>query len=55
MLAMVVDKVTRMSRLVKTEWRTSSEMVLGLDMMVSRSLSEALAQIIWIDVFHEMK
>ena len=55
MLAMVVDKVMRMSRLVETEWRTSSEMVMGLDMMVSRSLSEALARIIWIDVFNEIK
>ena len=50
MLAMVVDKVTRMSGLVKTGWKTSSEMVLGLDMMVLRSLTEALARTIWIVV-----
>ena len=53
MLVMVVDKVTRMSRLVKTGGKTSSELValeLGFDMMVSRPLTEALARIIWIDV-----
>ena len=52
-LVMVVDKVTRISRLVKTGGKTSSELValeLGFVMMVSRPLTEALARIIWIDV-----
>ena len=50
----MVDNVMRMSRLVKIKGKMLSELValeLGFNEMLSRPLTEALARIIWIDVF----